>query len=163
MDYCLPGSPAHVISQARILEWVAILSSRGSSLPRYWTCISCFGKQFLYHWVTREVHIIYAYMLLIWITCLEKSLLSVCVVLFILIILNMIVMHLRFITRLFDIHIPREMMTTVRLSNISRVCVCVCGCVCMMWEQMKSTLLANFQYSLQHYFFFTLFLILIGG
>ena len=83
MDYCLPGSPVHVISQARILEWVAILSLRGASLLKYWTCISCFGKQFLYHWVTREVHIIYTYMLLIWITCLEKSILSVCVVLYI--------------------------------------------------------------------------------
>ena len=41
----------------------------------------------------------------------------------------MIFMYLRFITRLLDIHIPREMMTTARLSNIS--CVCVCVCVCM--------------------------------
>ena len=33
--YCsLPGSSVHGILQARILEWVAMLSSRGSSLPR---------------------------------------------------------------------------------------------------------------------------------
>ena len=32
MDHSLPGSSVHGILQARILEWVAILSSRGSSL-----------------------------------------------------------------------------------------------------------------------------------
>ena len=34
MDYSQPGSSVHGILQARILEWVAILSSRGSSQPR---------------------------------------------------------------------------------------------------------------------------------
>ena len=34
VDYNLPGSSVHGISQARILEWVAISSSRGSSPPR---------------------------------------------------------------------------------------------------------------------------------
>ena len=34
MDCSLPGSSVHGISQARILEWVAISSSRGSSWPR---------------------------------------------------------------------------------------------------------------------------------
>ena len=34
MDCSPPGSPVHGISQARILEWVAISSSRGSSQPR---------------------------------------------------------------------------------------------------------------------------------
>ena len=33
MDYSLPGSSVHGISQARTLEWVAISSSRGSSQP----------------------------------------------------------------------------------------------------------------------------------
>ena len=33
-DYSLPGSPIHGIFQARILEWVAISFSRGSSRPR---------------------------------------------------------------------------------------------------------------------------------
>ena len=36
-----PGSPVHGILQARILEWVAISSSRGSSRSRDRTCISC--------------------------------------------------------------------------------------------------------------------------
>ena len=34
MDRSLPGSSIHGILQARILEWVAIFSSRGSSQPR---------------------------------------------------------------------------------------------------------------------------------
>ena len=34
MDYSLPSSPVHGILQARILEWVAISYSRGSSQPR---------------------------------------------------------------------------------------------------------------------------------
>ena len=38
---CSPGSSVHGIPQARILEWVAIPSSRGSSRPRDWTCSSC--------------------------------------------------------------------------------------------------------------------------
>ena len=34
MDYSLPGSSIHEIFQARVLEWVAISFSRGSSGPR---------------------------------------------------------------------------------------------------------------------------------
>ena len=37
VDYSPPGSSVHGISQARILEWVAIAFSRGSSWPRDWT------------------------------------------------------------------------------------------------------------------------------
>ena len=53
MDCSPPGSSIHGISQARILEWVAISFSRGSSRPRNWTpisCVSCIGRQILYHW-----------------------------------------------------------------------------------------------------------------
>ena len=52
MDCTLPGSSVHGILRARILEWVAISFSRGSSQPRDWTYISwfsCIGRQFLYH------------------------------------------------------------------------------------------------------------------
>ena len=55
----LPGSSVHGIFQARILVWVAISSSRGSSGPRDWThisCISCTGKWILYHCATWEAH-----------------------------------------------------------------------------------------------------------
>ena len=47
------GSPAgtsvHGTLQARILEWVAILSCRWSSQPRDWTLVSCPEGRFLYH------------------------------------------------------------------------------------------------------------------
>ena len=45
-----PGSSIHGISQARLLEWVAISCSKGSSWPRDWTHISCIGRWILYHW-----------------------------------------------------------------------------------------------------------------
>ena len=41
MDYCQPGSSVHGILQARILEWVAMSFSRGSSQLRDQTRISC--------------------------------------------------------------------------------------------------------------------------
>ena len=41
MDPSPPGSSVHGILQARILEWVALPSFRGSSWPRDWTHISC--------------------------------------------------------------------------------------------------------------------------
>ena len=47
MDCSPPGSPVHGILQARILEWLAMLSFRGSSQPRYQTHVSC-----LLHWQT---------------------------------------------------------------------------------------------------------------
>ena len=48
------GSSVHGTSQGRILEWVAISSSRGSSWHRDQTHISCIGRQILYWWATRE-------------------------------------------------------------------------------------------------------------
>ena len=52
MDHSPPGSSVHGILQARILEWVAVPSSKASSRPRNETCISyisCIGRQALYH------------------------------------------------------------------------------------------------------------------
>ena len=54
MDYSQPGSSVHGIFQAWILECVAITPSRGISWPRDWTCISCTGRQILYHCATWE-------------------------------------------------------------------------------------------------------------
>ena len=51
------SSSVHGIAQVRILVWVAISSSRGSSLPRdrtHISCISCIGRRILYHWATRK-------------------------------------------------------------------------------------------------------------
>ena len=47
-----PGSSVHGVLQARILKWVAISFSRGSSQPRDGTwvsCVSCSGMWVLYH------------------------------------------------------------------------------------------------------------------
>ena len=49
VDCSPPGSSVHEILQARILEWVAISYSRGSSQPRdrtHFSCISCIGRFF---------------------------------------------------------------------------------------------------------------------
>ena len=54
MNCSPPGSFVHRILQTRILEWVAISSSRGSSQPRDQTCVSCIGRQILYHCATWE-------------------------------------------------------------------------------------------------------------
>ena len=54
MDCSPPSSSVHGISQARILEWVAI-SSRGSSPPRHQThvsCVSWIGRRIIYPWAT---------------------------------------------------------------------------------------------------------------
>ena len=49
-----PGSYVHGILQARILEWVAMSSSRGSSQPRDWTQVSCIAGKFFTTWAIRE-------------------------------------------------------------------------------------------------------------
>ena len=54
LDCSPPGSSVHGIFQARILEWVAIPFSRGSSQPRDWTQVSCMSGRFFTIWATRE-------------------------------------------------------------------------------------------------------------
>ena len=54
MDCSLPGSSAHGIFQARILEWVAISFSRGSSWPRNQTQVSRIAGSFFTNWATQE-------------------------------------------------------------------------------------------------------------
>ena len=66
------------ILQARILEWVAISSSRGSSWPRDWTCISCcscIGRRILNHWTMWETLCLYhmTQQLYFWAFFTEKS------------------------------------------------------------------------------------------
>ena len=48
-DHSLPCSSVHEIFQTRMLEWVAISCSRGSSQPRDQTRVSCLGGRILYH------------------------------------------------------------------------------------------------------------------
>ena len=57
MNYSIPGSSAHGIFKARVLQCVAISFSRGSSCPRDGThvsCISGIGRQILYNCATWE-------------------------------------------------------------------------------------------------------------
>ena len=55
MDCSSPsGSSVHGIPLARILEWVAIPYSGGSSWPRDRTQVSCTAGRFFTVWVTRE-------------------------------------------------------------------------------------------------------------
>ena len=53
MDCSLPGSSVHGILQARILVWVAIPFSRGSSWPRDRTQVSYIAGRFFTIWATR--------------------------------------------------------------------------------------------------------------
>ena len=53
MDCSLPGSSTHGIFQARILEWIAISFSRGSSWSRDQTQVSCTAERLFTIWATR--------------------------------------------------------------------------------------------------------------
>ena len=60
MDCSPPGSTVHRIIQARIPDWVAMPSSRGSSQPRDQTCtscVSCIIGGFFTHGATWEAHL----------------------------------------------------------------------------------------------------------
>ena len=54
MDCSLPGSSVHEILQARVLEWVAMASSWGSSQPRDQTQVSHIAGGFFTYWATSE-------------------------------------------------------------------------------------------------------------
>ena len=54
MNHSMPGSSVYGILQARILESVAISSSRGSFWPRDWTQVSCIAGRFFTVWATSE-------------------------------------------------------------------------------------------------------------
>ena len=66
MDCSPPGSSVHGILQARILEWVSVPSSRGSSWSVDQTCVSyvsCIGRKVLYHLASpgKTLYILYRY------------------------------------------------------------------------------------------------------
>ena len=61
MDYSLTDSSVRGISQARILERVAISFSRGSSRPRDRTHVFGIGRPVLYHRATREATLLVLY------------------------------------------------------------------------------------------------------
>ena len=60
VDWSPPGSSIHGIPQTRMLGWVAISFSRGSSQPRDRThvfYISWIGRWILYHWATWDTQL----------------------------------------------------------------------------------------------------------
>jgi len=73
MNTARPGSSVHGLLQARKLEWVAILFSRGSSQPRDQTWVSCIAGKFFTVWATSEdplpnKDMLFIIILLSWIT-----------------------------------------------------------------------------------------------
>ena len=56
-DCSLPGFSGYEILQARILEWIAIPFSGGSSRPRDQTQFSCIAGRFFIIWATREARV----------------------------------------------------------------------------------------------------------
>ena len=60
LDSIPPGSSVQGILQARILEWVAISSSRGSSRPSdptHISCVPCIAGGFFTFWAIEEIPI----------------------------------------------------------------------------------------------------------
>ena len=53
-DYSPPGSSVHGVLQARLLEWIAISFSRGSSRPSDGSRVSCTAGGFFTLWATRR-------------------------------------------------------------------------------------------------------------
>ena len=66
MDCSLSGSSVHGIFLARMLEGVAMPSSRGSSRSRNWTPVSCVAGWFLTCWTLEEAPNIYSRCLQWW-------------------------------------------------------------------------------------------------
>ena len=64
VDCSPPGSSVHGFPQARILEWVAIPFSRGSSQRRGRTQVSCIAGGFFTTWDTREGYLLSVYYIL---------------------------------------------------------------------------------------------------
>ena len=58
MDHSPPGSSVHGIFQAKILWWVAIPFSRGSSQPGDETWVSCIAGRFFTDWVKGNKHMV---------------------------------------------------------------------------------------------------------
>ena len=63
MDCSLLGSSVHGISQAKVLELVAIPFFGGASWPRSQTHVSCTGRRIHYHRTTWEAQLSYYYLL----------------------------------------------------------------------------------------------------
>ena len=56
MDCSPPGSYIYGILQERILDWITISFSKGSSQLRDWTQVSCIAGRFFTIWAPTEAH-----------------------------------------------------------------------------------------------------------
>ena len=56
MDCIACQDPLSMEFSRQELKWVAIPFSRGSSLPKDWTWVSCIAGRFFTIWATREIH-----------------------------------------------------------------------------------------------------------
>ena len=70
MEYSPPGSSVHEIFQARILEWIAIFFSRGSSQPKDQTLISLGARvplkyRQIYFWNGDDLYFYYIYKIML--------------------------------------------------------------------------------------------------
>ena len=63
MDCSPPGSSVHGISQARILYWIVISFSQGSSQPKDQTDVSCIGKWIPYHRDTSHLSMVLVFII----------------------------------------------------------------------------------------------------
>ena len=63
IDFCPPGSSVPGVFQARILEWVDIFFTRGSSWPRDWIQVSHIAGKLFTLWATRESHSEYCFVI----------------------------------------------------------------------------------------------------
>ena len=74
MAWSLPVISVHGNFQARLLEWVAISFSVGSSWRKNGTLVSCIARQILYHWDTWEAWALrYQTVINMVETCVEKA------------------------------------------------------------------------------------------
>ena len=106
MDYSLPGSSVPWISQARILEWVAMPSSlQGGFQPRDRTCVSCIAGGLFTNWATREA----------------------CSILYI------FIYNINLINNIPYSNYRHRFVYTCLFNTcyIFKICVCVCVCVCV--------------------------------
>ena len=81
MDCSPSGSSVQGILQARILKWVAIPFSRGSSWSADWTWVSCIAGRFFTVWATREATAV-SFVIYSWCLFFFHAFLCLCAVLY---------------------------------------------------------------------------------
>ena len=132
MNWSPPVSSIHWIFQARILEWVAMPFSKGSSRPRDQTRISRIAGRLFTIWPNREAHLVFTWMYL----NVEPTLLQIRLELFLStnVIIHMpsfrlFCMSFLLLTHLYSIRRPTAVtiLTTVKKGPLRNLTVYTCG------------------------------------